>query len=111
MPLSAQTNLSIQFNSPSIMDARATTTTTTTAEPQPSKSDLILHSAEVLADAAQCQLRREPDKYDKDEVARATDDLLKAAAEYGKLDGNKGMAKYVDKAEDYLRRCKTPHSA
>ncbi|KAL3644586.1 hypothetical protein CASFOL_009766 [Castilleja foliolosa] len=65
------------------------------------KSDLI-HSAKVVADVAQAHLRHEPEKYNKAEVAGATADLLNAASEYGKLD-EKGVGKYVDKAEDYLR--------
>lgn len=75
-----------------------------------SKSDLI-HSAKVVADAANAHARREPDKYDKAEVAGATADLLNAAAEYGKLDDNTGIGKYVDKAEDLLRHYHSSHSA
>ncbi|GFP85135.1 hypothetical protein PHJA_000657300 [Phtheirospermum japonicum] len=66
------------------------------------KSDLI-HSAKVVADVAQAHLRHEPAKYDKAEVTGATADLLDAASQYGKLD-EKGIGKYVDKAEDYLRQ-------
>ncbi|CAA0822490.1 nodulin-related protein 1 [Striga hermonthica] len=75
-----------------------------TAEPdqiKPTKSDLI-HSAKVMADVAQAHLRHEPNKYNEAEVANATADLLNSAAEYGKLD-EKGIGKYVDKAEGYLR--------
>ncbi|KAL6577768.1 hypothetical protein OROMI_010096 [Orobanche minor] len=68
---------------------------------KPSQSDLI-HSAKVVADVAQAHFRHQPEKYDKAEVAGATADLLSAAAEYGKLD-DKGIGKYVDKAEGYLR--------
>lgn len=77
---------------------------------RPSKSDLM-HSAKVVADAAQAHFRREPEKYDKSELAGATADLMNAASEYGKLDDNKGIGKYVDKAEDYLRHYHTSHSA
>ncbi|KAL8532441.1 hypothetical protein ACS0TY_008878 [Phlomoides rotata] len=75
-----------------------------------SKSDLI-HSAKVVADAANAHARREPDKYDKAEVAGATADLIDAAAEYGKLDDKAGIGKYVDKAEDLLRHYQSSHSA
>ncbi|KAI3452887.1 hypothetical protein Pfo_009550 [Paulownia fortunei] len=75
---------------------------------KPSKSDL-LHSAKVVADVAQAHFRHEPEKYDKAEAAGATADLLNAAAEYGKL-GDKGVGKYVDKAEDYLRHYHTSQS-
>ncbi|GER40563.1 hypothetical protein STAS_17242 [Striga asiatica] len=68
---------------------------------KPTKSDLI-HSAKVVADVAQSHLRHEPDKYNEAEVANAAADLLNATTEYGKLD-EKGIGKYVDKAEGYLR--------
>lgn len=73
-----------------------------------SKSDLV-HSAQVVADAAQAHFRGEPGKFDKGEVAGAAADLLNAAAEYGKLDDTQGIGKYVDKAEDYLRQYKGSH--
>ncbi|KAL3840534.1 hypothetical protein ACJIZ3_025125 [Penstemon smallii] len=73
------------------------------AEHKPSNSEL-LNSAKVVADAAQAHFRNEPEKYDKNKLAGATADLLNAAAEYGKLDDNQGIGKYVDKAEDYLRQ-------
>lgn len=72
---------------------------------KPSKSDLI-HSAQVVADAAQSHFRSEPEKFDKSEVAGAAADLIDAAAEYAKLDDTQGIGKYVDKAEDYLRHYK-----
>lgn len=77
---------------------------------KPSKSDL-LHSAKVVSEAAQSHFRHEPEKYDKSQLAGATADLLNAAADYGKLDDNKGIGKYVDKAEDYLRQYHTSHPA
>lgn len=58
------------------------------------KSNLI-HSAKVVADAAQAHPRAEPDKA---EVASAAD-LINASAEYEKLDDNTWIGKYVDKAE------------
>ncbi|KAH6763098.1 hypothetical protein C2S52_020531 [Perilla frutescens var. hirtella] len=83
-------------------------TSATEAHHKPSKSDL-LHSAKVVADAAQAHFRSEPEKFDKGEVAGAAADLLDAAAEYGKLDGTQGIGMYVDKAEDYLRQYKGSH--
>lgn len=73
-----------------------------------SKSDLV-HSAQVVADAAQAHFRGDPGKFDKGEVAGAAADLLNAAAEYGKMDDTQGIGKYVDKAEDYLRQYKGSH--
>lgn len=77
---------------------------------KPSNCDLF-SSAKVVADAAQAQFRNEPEKYDKAKVAGATADLLDAASEYGKLDETKGVGKYVDQAENYLRQYNTPHSS
>ncbi|XP_073131223.1 nodulin-related protein 2-like [Henckelia pumila] len=74
-----------------------------------SNSDL-LNSAKVVADAAKSHLRHEPQKHEKGKVADAAADLLCAASDYGKLDDSKGMGKYVDKAEDYLRQYHTTHS-
>ncbi|XP_073315363.1 nodulin-related protein 2 [Primulina huaijiensis] len=76
---------------------------------RPSNSDL-LNSAKVVADAAKSHLRHEPQKHEKGMVANAAADLLCGASEYGKLDDSKGMGKYVDKAEDYLRQYHTTHS-
>ncbi|KAI3467274.1 hypothetical protein Pfo_023937 [Paulownia fortunei] len=76
---------------------------------KPSNYDLFA-SAKVVADAAQAQFRNEPDKYDKAKVAGATADILNAASEYGKLDDTKGIGKYVDQAEDYLRQYNTSQS-
>ncbi|XP_057810772.1 nodulin-related protein 2-like [Salvia miltiorrhiza] len=75
------------------------------AHHKPSKSDLM-HSAKVVADAAQSHFRAEPEKFDKAEVAGAAADLLDAAADYAKLDDAQGIGMYVDKAEDYLRHYK-----
>ncbi|KAL0363879.1 UNVERIFIED_CONTAM: Nodulin-related protein 1 [Sesamum angustifolium] len=70
------------------------------------KPDLFA-SAKLVADAAQAQFSNEPDKYDKAKVAGATADLLDAASQYGKLDETKGVGKYVDQAENYLRQYDT----
>ncbi|PIN02461.1 hypothetical protein CDL12_25024 [Handroanthus impetiginosus] len=75
-----------------------------------STSDLF-GSAKVVAGAAQAQFRNEPEKYDKAKVAGAGADLLNAASEYGKLDESKGIGKYVDQAEDYLRKYNTSQPA
>lgn len=77
--------------------------------PKPSKSEL-LNSAKVVAEAAKSQLRHEENKVDKDKVAAAASDILNAASEYGKLDDNKGLGKYVDEAENYLHKYHTSHS-
>ncbi|MFX9846269.1 hypothetical protein ABTP16_10385, partial [Acinetobacter baumannii] len=63
----------------------------------------LLKSAKLVADAAQSHLRHEPSNYDKAKVAGAAANLLDAAGEYGKLD-DKGLGKYLDQAEDYLRK-------
>ncbi|KAL3654284.1 hypothetical protein CASFOL_003965 [Castilleja foliolosa] len=64
----------------------------------------IFGSAKVVADAAQSQFRNEPEKFDKIKVSGASADLLGAASDYGKLDETKGVGKYVDQAETYLRQ-------
>ncbi|KAL0385952.1 UNVERIFIED_CONTAM: Nodulin-related protein 1 [Sesamum radiatum] len=79
------------------------------SDQKPSNSDLFA-SAKLVADAAQAQFRNEPDKYDKAKVAGATADLLDAASQYGKLDETKGVGKYVDQAENYLRQYNTTTS-
>ncbi|EYU22384.1 hypothetical protein ABFS82_05G005800 [Erythranthe guttata] len=76
---------------------------------KPSKSDLI-HSAKVVTDAAQSHFRRDPEKYDKGQLAGATADLLSAASDLGKLNDTDGIGKYVDKAEGYLRHYSSSHS-
>ncbi|MQL74119.1 hypothetical protein Taro_006462 [Colocasia esculenta] len=78
-------------------------------KPRPSSGDL-LSSAKVVADAAKASLRHESDNVDKGRVAGAAADLLGAASHYGKLE-EKGMGKYVDKAEGYLRGYHSSHSA
>ena len=68
-----------------------------------SSSDLFA-SARVVAEAAQAQFGNEPEKCDKVKAAGAGADLLDAASSYGKLDETKGVGKYVDQAEGYLRQ-------
>ncbi|XP_051122178.1 nodulin-related protein 2 [Andrographis paniculata] len=63
----------------------------------------LLADAKLVAEAAQAQFHNEPEKYDKGKVAGAAADLLDAASGYAKLDETKGVGKYVDQAEDYLR--------
>ncbi len=72
-------------------------------KPKPTSSDLF-SSAKVVAGAAQSALNRDTDKLDKAKVAGAADDLLEAAAQYGKLDKDKGLGQYVEKAEGYLHQ-------
>ncbi|KAL3631212.1 hypothetical protein CASFOL_024196 [Castilleja foliolosa] len=43
-------------------------------------------------------------------VAGSTADILGAASDYGKLDETKGVGKYVDQAETYLRNYNTSDS-
>ncbi|XP_010258184.1 PREDICTED: nodulin-related protein 1-like [Nelumbo nucifera] len=75
---------------------------------QPSKAE-ILSSAKVVAEAAKATVHHETDKVDKGKVAGAAADLLGAASHYGKLE-EKGMGKYVDKAENYLHQYHSSHS-
>ncbi|MFY2203381.1 hypothetical protein ACM91E_28730 [Escherichia coli] len=58
----------------------------------------------MVADACQSALHHETDKLEKQKVAGAAADLVGAASEYGHLDQEKGLGKYVEKAEDYLRK-------
>lgn len=76
----------------------------TADHPKPSNSDLMA-SAKVLADAAKEGRLNDP------KVSGAAADALGAAEQYGKLDENKGIGQYVDKAEDYLRQRSTTHSS
>ncbi|KAE9613208.1 hypothetical protein Lal_00027779 [Lupinus albus] len=67
-------------------------------------SSELLSSAKLVAEAAQAGLRNESDKVDKVKVADAAGDLLEAAEKYAKLDDQKGVGQYVDKAADYLHQ-------
>ncbi|CAL0311719.1 unnamed protein product [Lupinus luteus] len=67
-------------------------------------SSELLSSAKLVAEAAQAGLRNESDKVDKVKVADAAGDLLEAAEHYAKLDDQKGIGQYVDKAADYLHQ-------
>ncbi|KAK7400686.1 hypothetical protein VNO78_11947 [Psophocarpus tetragonolobus] len=64
----------------------------------------LVASAKMVAEAAQSALKNEGDKVDKGKVAEAAGDLLDAAAKYGKLDEQKGIGQYVEKAADYLHQ-------
>nr|GLL47637.1 nodulin-related protein 1-like [Ipomoea trifida] len=79
--------------------------------PAPTKAELM-SSAKLLGEAAKSKLHHDPNKpnkTDKAELAGAAADLLNAASHYGKLE-EKGMGKYVGKAEDYLHKYHTSHS-
>ncbi|GKV11699.1 hypothetical protein SLEP1_g22927 [Rubroshorea leprosula] len=71
-----------------------------------SSSSELFASAKLVAEAAQATLRHESDKVDRVKVAGAAEDLLGAASHYGKLE-EKGLGKYVQKAEDYLHQYHT----
>ncbi|KAL2519306.1 nodulin-related protein 1 [Abeliophyllum distichum] len=71
--------------------------------PKPSNSDLMSR-AKVLAEAAKTG------KYDNPGVAGAAADIIDAGEKYGKLDENKGVGQYIEKAEDYLRKYDASHS-
>ncbi|KAM7487479.1 hypothetical protein LguiB_024963 [Lonicera macranthoides] len=88
---------------------KPTTTHPQKHHPKPTNSEL-LQSAKLVAEAAQATLRHESDKVEKAKVAGAAADLLNAASTYGKLD-EKGLGKYLDKAEDYLHKYNLSQSA
>ncbi|KAB2090282.1 hypothetical protein ES319_A03G114200v1 [Gossypium barbadense] len=71
----------------------------------------LLSSAKLVADAAKSTFNKESDKVDKGKVAGAGADLLGAAQHYGKLDKDKGVGQYVEKAETYLHQYQTSHLA
>lgn len=71
-----------------------------------STSDLF-SSAKLVAGAAQSAFSNQSDKIDKGKVAGASADLLGAAQDYGKLDKEKGIGQYVEKAENYLHQYET----
>ncbi|MED6194425.1 hypothetical protein PIB30_028456 [Stylosanthes scabra] len=70
-------------------------------EEQHSTSELF-SSAKLVAEAAQANFSGQGDRVDRAKAADAAGDLLDAASQYGKLDDQKGIGQYVDKAADYL---------
>ncbi|XVE91580.1 hypothetical protein REPUB_Repub01dG0021900 [Reevesia pubescens] len=75
-------------------------------DPKPTSSEL-LSSAKLVAEAAKSTVNNQSDKVDKGKVAGATADLLDAGQDYGKLDEEKGIGQYVEKAETYLHQYET----
>ncbi|TKY58928.1 hypothetical protein E2542_SST16003 [Spatholobus suberectus] len=75
-------------------------------KPSERSSSELFASAKLVAGAAQSTFRNEGDKVDKAKAADAAGDLLDAAGQYGKLDDQKGVGQYVDKAADYLHQYK-----
>jgi len=61
----------------------------------------LMASAKVVAEAAQSGFGKD---LDKDKTAEAAGDLLDAVGQYAKLDDQKGVGSYVDKAADYLHK-------
>ncbi|OMO71899.1 hypothetical protein COLO4_27926 [Corchorus olitorius] len=79
---------------------------------KPTSSDLF-SSAKVVADAAKSAFSGNEgggDKFDKAKVAEAASDLLGAAKDYGKLEQDKGIGQYVDKAQSYLHQFESSQS-
>lgn len=72
-----------------------------------SNSDLLA-DAKVVAAAAQAQFSKDPENCDKGKAAHAAANLLDAAETYAKLDETQGVGKYVEQAEDYLRKYGAP---
>ncbi|KAL8518567.1 hypothetical protein ACS0TY_009795 [Phlomoides rotata] len=68
-----------------------------------SSSDLLA-DAKVVAAAAQAQFSKDPQNCDKAKAASSAADLLDAAEGYAKLDSTKGVGKYAEQAEGYLRQ-------
>ncbi|GAU51026.1 hypothetical protein TSUD_283700 [Trifolium subterraneum] len=64
----------------------------------------LMASAKIVAEAAQSGFGKGADgkAVDKGKVASAAGDLLDAVSQYTKLDDQKGLGQYVDKAADYL---------
>ncbi|GAV63603.1 hypothetical protein CFOL_v3_07121 [Cephalotus follicularis] len=75
---------------------------------QPSSSEL-LQSAKLVAEAARSTFSHETDKVDKAKIAGAAENLLGAAAHYGKLEDGR-FGKYIDQAENYLHQYHSSHS-
>ncbi|XP_058735324.1 nodulin-related protein 2-like [Vicia villosa] len=84
-------------------ESHHTTTGSGEAAKKHSTSELMA-SAKVVAEAAQSGFGPGADgkAVDKGKVADAAGDLLDAVGDYAKLDHQKGMGQYVDKAADYL---------
>ncbi|CAL5212989.1 unnamed protein product [Lathyrus oleraceus] len=78
--------------------------TTGSGEGKKHSTSELMASAKLVAEAAQSGFGPGPDgkAVDKGKVADAAGDLLDAIGDYAKLDDQKGLGQYVDKAADYL---------
>lgn len=77
---------------------------------KPSGASSLFSDAKVVAEAAKSSFGGGSDKVDTGKAAGAAANLLDAASHYGKLD-EKGLGKYVDKAEEYLHQHHGSHSS
>ncbi|KAI0525149.1 hypothetical protein KFK09_004541 [Dendrobium nobile] len=84
-------------------DPESTETPTDSIHHKSSSSSDLFSSAKVLADAARSAVSHDGGALDKSKVAEASEDLLDAASDYGKLK-EKGYGSYVDKAQGYLHQ-------
>ncbi|KAK1296540.1 hypothetical protein QJS10_CPB15g01345 [Acorus calamus] len=75
-----------------------------TSNPQPASTTDVLSSFKVLSGAATATFNNQSDKVDKAQVADAAADILDSAEKYGNLDEKTAAGKYVNQAEDYLRK-------
>lgn len=87
------------------MDSESHKNTESHGEEKKISTSELMASAKIVAEAAQSSLGKgSADKkpLDKAKVAEAAADLLDAVGQYAKLDDQKGLGQYVDKAADYL---------
>nr|AFK36855.1 unknown [Medicago truncatula] len=87
------------------MDSESHKNTGSHGEEKKISTSELMASAKIVAEAAQSSLGKgsaDQKPMDKAKVAEAAGDLLDAVGQYAKLDDQKGLGQYVDKAADYL---------
>nr|AFK43818.1 unknown [Medicago truncatula] len=87
------------------MDSESHKNTGSHGEEKKISTSELMVSAKIVAEAAQSSLGKgsaDQKPMDKAKVAEAAGDLLDAVGQYAKLDDQKGLGQYVDKAADYL---------
>lgn len=89
------------------MDSESHKNTGSHGEEKKISTSELMASAKIVAEAAQSSLGKgsaDQKPMDKAKVAEAAGDLLDAVGQYAKLDDQKGVGSYVDKAADYLHK-------
>jgi len=87
------------------MDSESHKNTGSHGEEKKISTSELMASAKIVAEAAHSGFGKgsaDQKPMDKAKVAEAAGDLLDAVGQYAKLDDQKGLGQYVDKAADYL---------